>query len=182
MRRFGIWRRVFVVVNGIGIRIGYAVVSGCFWTLLFRNRRVGRGELEVGIFFAFLVFLICFFGFYQSFFDVVRRRMESGRGLGVAYVVFGIDAVFLLWNLYGREIEVKRGQLEFWRVEERCVWDLRRFCFLVIWRFFYFFKVVWNVWKFYSEEVSSSFLVFRFLFIVLLLVFNFGKWDLFLGV
>lgn len=62
------------------------------------------------------------------------------------------------------------------------MWDLRRFCFLVIWRFFYFVKVVWNVWKFYSEEVSSSFLVFRFLFIVLLLVFNFGKWDLFLGV
>lgn len=53
-----------MVVNGIGIRIGYAVVSGCFWTLLFRNRRVGRGELEVGIFFAFLVFLIRFFGFY----------------------------------------------------------------------------------------------------------------------
>lgn len=170
-----------MAANGIGTRTGHAAAPGCLWTLLLRNRRAGRGELEAGILFASPAPLIRFFGFHQPFLDAVRRRMEPGRGLGAAHVVPGTDAVLLSWNLHGRETEAERGQPEPWRAEERCVWDLRRFCFPATWRPFHPPKAAWNAWKFHPEEASPPPLASRLLSTALLSASNSGKWDSFSG-
>lgn len=178
MRRSGTWRRVSVAANGTSL----VAAPSCLWTLLLRNRRAGRGELETGTLFASPAPLIRFFGFHQLFLDAVRRRMEPGRRLGAAHVVPGTDAVLLLWNLHGRETEAERGQPEPWRAEERCVWDLRRFCFPATWRPFHPPKITWNAWKFHPEETWFLPLASRLLSMAPLSAFNSVKWDSFSGV
>lgn len=81
--------------------------------------------------------------------------MEPGRRLGAAHVVPGTDAVLLSWNLHGRETEAERGQPEPWRAEERCVWDLRRFCFPATWRPFHPPKID-RSWVFLPTLTSVS--------------------------